>query len=102
MTQHSAADGVPARWCLIALEQALVQNRERSGVTVRIFNGFYDVDVTGLPPTLPCAVASLLGQITADNSDAIGGQLFPDQCQWSSAVVIACYLSFVLRHLIRV
>lgn len=36
---------------------------------------FYYVDVTGLPPTLPCPVANLLCQITGDNSDAIGGQL---------------------------
>lgn len=75
MTQHSAADGVPARWCLIALEQALMQNQEPSGVMVQIFNSFCYVDVTGLPPTLPCPVANLLCQITGDNSDAIGGQL---------------------------
>lgn len=60
MTQHSAADGVPARWCLIALEQALMQNQEPSGVIVQIFNSLYYVDVTGLLLTLPCPVANLL------------------------------------------
>lgn len=75
MTQHSAADGVGARWCLIALGQALMQNQEPSGVTVQIFNSLCYVDVVGLPPTLPCPVANLLCHVTGDNSDAIGRQL---------------------------
>lgn len=52
-----------------------MRSQEPSGVTVRIFNGLYYVDVMGLPPTLPCPVANLLCQITGDNSDAIGRQL---------------------------
>lgn len=67
-------------WCLskvalIALEQALMQNREPSGAMVQIVKSLYYVDVMGLPPTLPCPVANLLCQATGDNSDAIGRQL---------------------------
>lgn len=76
VTQQTIADGVWRKGeCLIALEQALMQNWKSSGVTVQLRSSVYYVDVTGWPSTVPHPVANVLCQITGDNSDAIGVQL---------------------------